>query len=274
MIMNYQKICGLAVLGLVCLGTDCQAMDCTQVSDCATLGYTKSASDCNGKSTVKCPFDTSKVMCSGSAASQNITVGAILYGDGSVSNGLVLDKTPIGVVFDPDNRLALALTDVLKGGEPGYIRMAWMTNEECDIPNLENCTDETKVLTSCGVDGRANTDALLAADGGSCAGNIIAAKAASSYVNLSCSKDFCKKGKWFLPSLRDLNNIYKAKETLQDTLTMLIPLGASLLRSEKYWSSTEFSAAFAWKLGIDDGSVDYVRKYELFLYNVRPVVKY
>ena len=40
-----------------------QAQTCTAAPDCATLGYTKTASQCSGKSYTRCPFDTSKYAC-------------------------------------------------------------------------------------------------------------------------------------------------------------------------------------------------------------------
>ena len=39
---------------------------------------------------------------------------SVLYGDGTVSKEIITGKTPIGIVFDTDNRLAVALTDVKK----------------------------------------------------------------------------------------------------------------------------------------------------------------
>lgn len=39
------------------------AIDCSTTPSCDELGYVYSASDCNGLSPVKCPFDTSKLFC-------------------------------------------------------------------------------------------------------------------------------------------------------------------------------------------------------------------
>lgn len=39
------------------------AVDCQTLPSCEALGYTYSASDCNGMSIVKCPFDQSKLFC-------------------------------------------------------------------------------------------------------------------------------------------------------------------------------------------------------------------
>ncbi len=40
-----------------------QAQTCTAAPDCATLGYTKTAAQCSGKTYTRCPFDTSKYSC-------------------------------------------------------------------------------------------------------------------------------------------------------------------------------------------------------------------
>lgn len=44
-----------------------QAQNCTAAPDCATLGYTKTASQCSGKTYTRCPFDTSKYSCDSAA---------------------------------------------------------------------------------------------------------------------------------------------------------------------------------------------------------------
>ena len=40
-----------------------QAQECTAAPDCATLGYTKTASQCEGKIFTRCPFDDTKYNC-------------------------------------------------------------------------------------------------------------------------------------------------------------------------------------------------------------------
>ena len=97
---------------------------CTPAPDCASLGYKMTTADCTGQITVKCPTDTSKVFCK-VKAKEEVETAAILYGDGTVASGIVTGKTPIGVVFDTANRLALALTDVKKDGTAGSETMLW-----------------------------------------------------------------------------------------------------------------------------------------------------
>src|SRR5574344_2380525 len=54
-------ICGLGMIGILYVSPS-YAQTCSAQPDCATLGYTQVASDCTNKM-VKCPFDTSKVVC-------------------------------------------------------------------------------------------------------------------------------------------------------------------------------------------------------------------
>ena len=39
------------------------AQSCQQPPTCAEMGYIKSEADCSGKTTLKCPFDLTKVSC-------------------------------------------------------------------------------------------------------------------------------------------------------------------------------------------------------------------
>lgn len=43
--------------------TSAEAASCTATPSCDTLGYTKSASQCNGMPSIKCPWNTSKMFC-------------------------------------------------------------------------------------------------------------------------------------------------------------------------------------------------------------------
>ena len=260
------------VFGVILFASGTQAADCTPTPDCGSLGYTQTEADCQGVDVVlKCPYNTKQVAC----LISSFPVSAILYGDGTVSSEVVAGKTPIGVVFDTKNRLAVALTDVKQDGSAGSERMMW-SSEGCDVPNLEKCTDSDTVITTCGIDGRANTDAILATNGG-CSGTTYAANAVNSYEPAGCSKNFCKKGKWFLPSLRDLYIIYSRFSEINNTFTVLSSAGAQEPRRADYWSSTEygwgeFERSSAWRFGMEFGSYfDYYKDSNM---NVRPVVKF
>ena len=248
------------------------ATSCAVPPTCEQLGYKMKVDDCGENPVLRCPFalsDDNQVYCTESAQNQVVSVGAILYGDGTVASGLVTGKTPIGIVFDTANRLAVALTDINSSGSAGSSTMYWSTNYY-DIPALGNCTSSTD-LTTCGVDGRANTTAIL--NCGSSCGTTPAATATNSYEPSGCSKDFCKKTKWFLPSMRDLITLYNAKSYVNASLSLTASSGAKTLTESYYWSSTEYNTDTAWTLRMSDGHSGWSYKFSSNDY-VRPVVKY
>ena len=254
------------VLGTFFSTSAIAALNCTASPDCASLGYTMSAADCTDGIKVACPTDTSKVFCK---TVQPVTciVGSILGGDQFCYKDKLPDGVkPVGIVFDTTNKLAVALTDINSSGSAGSSTMYWSANYY-DIPTLGNCTD----LTTCGVDGRANTTAIL--NCGSSCGTTPAATATNSYEPSGCSKDFCKKTKWFLPSIRDLITLYDAKSYVNTSLSLTASSGATILTESYYWSSTEFSSDYAWILNVHSGFRGSYGKSYNNIY-VRPVVKY
>ena len=254
------------VLGTFFSTSAIAALNCTASPDCASLGYTMSAADCTDGVKVACPTDTSKVFCK---TVQPVTciVGSILGGDQFCYKDKLPDGVkPVGIVFDTTNKLAVALTDINSSGSAGSSTMMWATGYY-DIPTLGNCTD----LTTCGVDGRANTTAIL--NCGSSCGSTPAATATNSYEPSGCSKDFCKKTKWFLPSMRDLITLYNAKSYVNASLSLTASSGAKTLTESYYWSSTEDSYYSAWILNVHSGFRGSYGKSYNNIY-VRPVVKY
>ena len=252
------------------------ATSCAIPPTCEQLGYTMKVDECGESPILRCPFalsDNNKVFCGGTTenANQVVSIGAIVYGDGTVASGVVTGKTPIGVVFDTANRLAVALTDVKKDGTAGSEYMYW-SNSYYDIPSLPNCqySDGDVAVDSCSPDGRSNTTLILAC--GSGCGGTPAATAANSYQPSGCTKDFCKKTKWFLPSMRDLASIYALKAQVNASLTLLSGSGAKTLTENYYWSSTEYDYTSAWVFGMSNGSRYYHGKTNLRY--VRPVLAF
>ena len=256
-----KKMLLLSLLGLVWVSENSFAA-CQTAPDCATLGYTQSTTDCDTEFPIlKCPFDTNKAVCRKKAPI------SILYGDGTISSQILADKKPIGVVFDEKNRLAIALTDIKQDGSAGTEGMLW-SSEVCDTPNLENCPVST--LETCGVDGRANTDAILAS---TCNGTTYAANAVNAYQTSNCSANFCKKGKWFLPSVKDLGTVFSYRKTINNLLTLLAAQGANQLHEDFiYWSSTERDINKVWRR-LYYGSTSFSYKHANHLC-VRPVIKF
>lgn len=86
------------------------AAACATPPDCASLGYTMNVSECGGRTALKCPSDPSKVWCD-KPADTGLKVGDILYSDKTTSPAVISGKTPIGVVIDVKQRLAISLEE-------------------------------------------------------------------------------------------------------------------------------------------------------------------
>lgn len=227
-------VCILFCIGLLFSPSASALENCITPPTCEELGFTANIEDCAGAA-LKCPWDLSKAACNQTQTCSG-HIGDILFGDGSCSSTIVEGKTPIGVIFDETNRLAVALTDVKKDGSPGSEGMSW-SSSYCDIPNLTNCDDSYN--RTCGTDGRANTDAILATNGG-CSGTTYAALASNTYEPQGCSSPLCKRGKWFLPSFPDLMNLCDEKSTIYASIDALKSWGGTKPEDYKrYWSSTE-----------------------------------
>ena len=258
------------VLGTFFSTSAIAALNCTASPDCASLGYTMTAADCADGVKVACPTDPTKVFCKAGVQPATCVVGAILGGDQLCYKDKLPDNVkPVGIVFDTTNKLAVALTDINSSGSAGSSTMMWVTGYY-DIPTLGNCTSSMD-LTTCGVDGRVNTTAIL--NCGSSCGTTPAATATNSYEPSGCSKDFCKKTKWFLPSMRDLIALYNAKSYVNASLSLTASSGAKTLTESYYWSSTEYGSYNAWGVRMSGGVRTNDTKNNTNRY-VRPVVKY
>ncbi len=228
----------LAGVGFCCVsGAALAAIDCATPPSCADLGYTMTADDCDGKDTLKCPFDQTKAFCvSTPATTVTCTVGAILYNDLKCYNKKPDGKTAIGVVFDTRKKLAISLDKGKNGIQWG--------SYGTDISSLTNCT--TSNYTTCATNGKDNTQKIVAAQGenaslsaGSCY--------TSTYGGLS-------KGSWFLPSASELKTLYDNKtevnaaiKTAGDTTILNV--------IDWYWSSNENSRDNILALNLYDGNV-------------------
>ena len=273
-----KKILLLSLIGFIFNGNISMATDCTKTNDCTSMGFTKSENQCSTTdSIVRCPLDKSKVICIskdiGDLAIPCNKVGYILYGDGKcyMSAYIPAGIKPIGIIFDTSNRLALALSDVKQDGSYGAERMKW-SSASCLTPNLETCKIDSPVSTTCAVDGRINTNAILDS---TCNGTTYGANAANNYQPINCVEGFCQKGKWFLPSIRDLNNISKNRSEINKVLETLSSYGSSLILEEMYLSSNEGAENYVWRFWMSNNGGDYNDwDKKSFSGYVRPVVKY
>lgn len=238
-----------------------RAQTCIQPPSCDTLGYTMTADQCgDAVKFLKCPLDQSKMFCltqeeiDGNAVGH---VGDILYSDKTFSTELITGKTPIGVVFDEANHLAVSLDQT---------QLAWGGYGK-DIPTLGNCSDGL----TCSTNGKQNTDAIINY-GKANSVSYPAAEYCVAYKPSSVYKDetWYAAGAWFLPSVKELNTLYANKAAVNAALTKV---NATTLGNEYYWSSTEGSGTDAWWLGMSGGGryaygKDYSSRY------VRPVLAF
>lgn len=93
------------------------AAACATPPDCASLGYTMTASECGGRTAIKCPTDPSKVWCD-KPADTGLQPGDILYSDMTTSPLIVKGKKPIGVVYSAVQRMAISLDEATKSWGP------------------------------------------------------------------------------------------------------------------------------------------------------------
>lgn len=68
------------------------AQTCSTPPDCKTLGFTKTAADCSGKTILKCPFNQAQVYCPGGIENNKIYKVRDTYTD---SNGIALGKVAV-----------------------------------------------------------------------------------------------------------------------------------------------------------------------------------
>ena len=73
----------------------------------------------------------------------------------------------------------------------------------------------------------------------------------ASYERVNANGNGLTAGSWWLPSLGELMMIYANMRKINYALSLIN--GATQLAETWYWSSTEYSATYAWHLYLDDG---------------------
>ncbi len=222
------------------------AQNCMDPSRCDELGYTKTATDCAGLDTLVCPFDENKVFCVGAKAQEQIIpcdTGAVLYSDKNCHTNASAARIPIAVVFDAENRLAVALNER---------KLAWGGDGK-EIGSAAQ-----------GTSGKSNTAAILAYGK---ANNI--SYPAAEYCN-SYSTSGTKAGDWFLPSLEELKLLSNNFSGINSALKILGK--PTITEGEYYWSSFEYNYYFAVRLVPSSGDTYSIDKDYTFY--VRPVLAF
>ena len=218
------------------------AQNCVNSSRCDELGYTKTTADCAGLDTLVCPFDENKVFCVFSEKS--CEVGDILYENKKCYVKAIDGKTAIGIVFDTEKRLAMALDEAtLEWG--GYGK---------EIGSAAR-----------GTSGKSNTAAILAYGE---ANNI--KYPAAEYCN-KYSTSGTKAGDWFLPSMEELESLAANYIVVNEKL-MTIAGKTTISEKSSYWSSSELSNYSARRQVPLSGDPYYSDDLKTNVFRVRPVL--
>ena len=219
----------IAVLAIISFNAHA-APDCRELPSCESLGFICTAEECGDLKALSCPFDLSKKACF--PKEKDCEVGDILYNDLKCYDS-GCGKTPIAVVYDTENRMAVQLKN------PAFI--AWggfgidiSTEYGCPI-DLENCKDVTSAKTTCATDGKANTYAITMC------GKALDIDFSAAYCYNSTFGGL-PEGSWWMPSIKELDTLIKNKDTIAPKL---IKYGVNLVTGY-YDSSAECHKDSSW----------------------------
>ena len=210
----------VAVLALITFNVHA-APDCRELPSCESLGFICSSEECGDLKALSCPFDLSKKVCF--PKEKECEVGDILYNNLKCYN-FGCGKSPIAVVSDTENRIALSIDT-----RPKLI----FGNYGVDIPDLENCTSGL-AKTTCDTNGKQNTKIILEYG----AANNLEYPAAEYCNNLTFGN--LPAGSWWLPSGKELWTATKLNA--DSAIAAYAKLGLTFPFTE-FISSTENSIA-------------------------------
>ena len=132
---------------------------CIQTPSCSSMGYS-STTACEGG--LKCPWGNAWFCNVGGGGSStpdysNCKIGDILYSDMSCNANMVASKTPIGVVFDTTNGLAIAKDE--------FANLVWGGVME-DVTGVQNSSSVS--TSTADWQGFKNTKAMYETDKSGC----------------------------------------------------------------------------------------------------------
>ena len=104
--------------------------------------------------------------------------------------------------------------------------------------------------------GKTNTAAQITKP--QCQGASYAPGFCAAYSRTNANGKGLTAGKWWLPSLGEMMMIYANMTKINYALSLIS--GAQQLASTWYWTSTEYSATYAWLLFLSDGFMDFRTK--------------
>ena len=99
--------------------------------------------------------------------------------------------------------------------------------------------------------GKTNTAKILASNSYKNDGDTYAPGFCNAYSRMNANNQGLPAGSWWLPSLGELWLMLANFNKINYALSKIT--GATLLQRDAYWSSTEFAAANAWRLYLNDG---------------------
>ena len=254
---KYLLLAGAALFGLG--GSAYAAIDCAVPPTCDELGYVMNPDECLTDDVLTCPFDDGKVFCFRKGRplpeeTTNCELGSVLYSDMQCYDAHPGgDVIPIGVVFDTNKRLAISrqMKNKLRWYNPA-IGIGTVTAADIDIADLDNCGDLALNYQYCEIDGKSNTQKIVAQYGSDRLDY-----AAGYCYNLTDGDT--PKGSWFLPSASELVTLWLNKDAVD---TALKTIGGATFGTNGivYWSSNESNSANALHLNVTTGTVFYDHK--------------
>ena len=206
---------------------------------CSGTGYSGgSGSSCGGKyqsCTCSSGYEWKDGVCEKSC-DETCSVGNILYSDYTCSSCNVSGKTPIGVISyaSGSTRLAINLVETSLEWSSSYV----------DISGITDYTSNSAALND--FSGKSNTAAWVSYHGSS----------TSRYAPGYCynyTTTGTSKGQWYLPAAGEL---YASIVTNYSAVNSGLSAAGGTQLSGYYWSSSEYSYLFAWRV-YANGGVNY-----------------
>ena len=144
--IQYKFGASLFALAFSLVGADeAWAQTCVPSPSCDTLGFTKTAADCAGKTILKCPFDTSKVYCPGAEEQGDSPfvstweVGASVMYNGKEVGLILEDRGASVIVHDQGYRGSFDYLRQLRSqceGKGSILGYQWVLPNEMTVKEL------------------------------------------------------------------------------------------------------------------------------------------
>ena len=210
-------------------GTSCIALD-----DSCPENYYK---ECETGTTGEPVYTESGAVCYQCLPDKPAGIGDILYSDMTTSTEIISGKTPIGVVFDPDKKLAAALKDIGPYKRyanydqlPRFNRYNRQLQVYNPLSNLKGAAckgkkyDRTNEICLLPTYGRTETDAITLNNP-----NLAFYPAMQGVSQYSTTGT--KPGDWFMPNFEELLDLITVREVINPVLASL---GGTEIKENQY----------------------------------------